>query len=109
MKNELENISNWMRINKLSLNASKIQFMVVGHRRKLNRVGNELPNPVLNNGVMKRVKVKGVPYTFVRRGVPVREDTNPEPLACEVGWPVPFIATFISPVLPPGTHLLLGE
>ena len=54
-------------------------------------------------------KVKVVPYTFVRRGVPVREDTYPEPSACEVGWPVPFIAAFISPVLPPGTHLLLGE
>ena len=27
-------------------------------------------------------KVKVVPYNFVRRGVPVREDTYPEPLAC---------------------------
>ena len=54
-------------------------------------------------------KVKTVPYTFVRRGVPVREDTYPEPSACEVGWPVPFLAVFISSVLPPGTHLLLGE
>ena len=54
-------------------------------------------------------KVKVVPYTFVRRGMPVREDTYPEPSACEVGWPVPFLAAFISPVLPPGTHLLLGE
>ena len=43
-------------------------------------------------------------------GVPVREDTYPEPSpsACEVGWPVPFIAAFFSTVLPPGTHLLLG-
>ena len=49
------------------------------------------------------------PYTFVRRGAPVREDTYPGPSACEVGWPVPFLAAFISPVLPPGTHLLLGE
>ena len=55
-----------------------------------------------------QVKVKVVPYTFVRRGVPVREDTCPEPSACEVGWPVPFLAAFISPVLPPGTHLLLA-
>ena len=58
--------------------------------------------------VLKK-KVKVVPYTFVRRGVPVREDTYPGPSACEVGWPVPFLAAFISPVLPPGTHLLLGE
>ena len=54
-------------------------------------------------------KGKVFPYTFVRRGVPAREDTYPEPSACEVGWPVPFLASFISPVLPPGTHLLLGE
>ena len=54
-------------------------------------------------------KVKVFPFTFVRRGVPVREDTYPEPSACEVGWPVPFLAAFFSPVLPPGTHSLLGE
>ena len=54
-------------------------------------------------------KVKVVPYTFVLRGVPVREDTCPEPSACEVGWPVPFLAALISSVFPPGTHLLLGE
>ena len=55
------------------------------------------------------IQVKVVPYTFVRRGVPVREDTYPGSSAFEVGWPAPFLAAFISPVLPPGTHLLLGE
>ena len=54
-------------------------------------------------------KVKAVPYTFVRRRVPVREDTYPEPSACEAWWPVPFLAAIISPVFPMGTHLLLGE
>ena len=53
--------------------------------------------------------VKVIPYTFVRKGVPVRKDTYPEPSAYEVGWPVPFLAAFISPVFPLGTHLLLGE
>ena len=48
--------------------------------------------------VYDTIKVKVVPYKFVRRGVPVREDTYPEPSACEVGWPVPFIAASISPV-----------
>ena len=52
---------------------------------------------------------KVVPYTFVRRGVPVREDTYLEPSVFEVGWSVPFLCAFISPLLPPGTHLLLGE
>ena len=54
-------------------------------------------------------KVKVVPYTFICMEVPVREDTYPESSACEVGWPVPFLATFISPVFPLGIHLLLGE
>ena len=56
VKNDLENISNWMRITKLSLNASKSEFMVIGHRRKLNRVGNELSNLVLIDAVIKRVE-----------------------------------------------------
>ena len=55
LKNELENISNWMRINKLSLNASKSEYMVIGHRRQLNKKGNDLPDLVLNNEVIKRV------------------------------------------------------
>ena len=38
-----------------------------------------------------RSKVQVVPYTFVRREVPVGEDTYPEPSACEVGWPVPYL------------------
>ena len=59
LNNELENISSWMKISKLSLNASKSEFMVVDHRRKVNRVGNELSNLVLNNEVIKRVgKIK---------------------------------------------------
>ena len=53
--------------------------------------------------------MKVVPCTFVHWGVLVREDTYAEPSACEVGWPVPFLAAFISPVFPLGTHLLLGE
>ena len=56
VKNELENISNWMRIKKLSLNASTSEFMVIGHRRKLNRVGIELSNLVLNDAVINRVE-----------------------------------------------------
>ena len=66
---------------------------------------------LLKNGITEQLvkKVKVVPYTFVSRGVAFIEDTYPEPSACEVGWPVPFLAAFISQVLPPGTHLLLGE
>ena len=44
----------------------------------------------------------------VRWGVPVRETLVLSHRLCEVGWPVPFLAAFFSPVFPPGTHLLLG-
>ena len=39
------------------------------------------------NGVSQRCKSKskGVPYAFVRKGAPVRENTYSEPSACEVG------------------------
>ena len=53
--------------------------------------------------------LKVVLYTFVRRRVPAREDTYAGPSACEVGWPVPFLAAFIPPLFPLGIHLLLGE
>ena len=59
--------------------------------------------------LLKLVAKRVFPYAFVRKRVAVREDTYPEPSACEVGWPVPFLAAFISPVFPLGTHLLLGE
>ena len=45
-----------MKTNKFILNARKCDFMVVGHRRKINRVGDELSNLVLNNEVIKRVE-----------------------------------------------------
>ena len=56
--NKLEHTSNWMRIAKTSLNARKCEFMVVGYRTKLNSVGNELTNLVLNNEVIQRLEKK---------------------------------------------------
>ena len=44
-----------MRMNKLSLNTSKSEYMVIGHRRQLNKVGNDLQDLVLDNEVIKRV------------------------------------------------------
>ena len=55
LKNELKNISNWMRINKLNLNTSKSEYMVIGHRQQLNKLGNDLPDLILDNEVIKRV------------------------------------------------------
>ena len=38
----------------LSLHTSKSEYVVIGHRRQLYRVGNDLPDLVLNNEVIKR-------------------------------------------------------
>jgi len=48
-------------------------------------------------------------YFHAWGGVPGREESFPEPLACEVGWPVPSLAGFIFPVFPLSNHLQLGE
>ena len=44
MNSELCKLNTWFRINKLSLNVGKSNFMIFGNRTRL-------PNPVLLNGV----------------------------------------------------------
>ena len=41
LKNQLENISNWMRIKRLGSYTNKTEDLVIGHRRKLNRRVND--------------------------------------------------------------------
>ena len=65
LKNELESVSNWMRINKLSLNCSKSEYMVIGHRRQLNKIGNDLPDLVLNSEVITRVDTTKYPGIII--------------------------------------------
>ena len=48
------------------------------------------------------------PIRSVRWGVPVREKLVLSHRIFEVGWSVPFLIAFISPVFPPSPHLLLG-
>ena len=42
LQNELRNISDWMRQNKMSLNTKKSEFMIIGHKRQLNRIQNPI-------------------------------------------------------------------
>ena len=51
---ELLNLAEWMRINKLSPNPAKTEYMIIGHSRKVNTVNisNAL---MLNDSVIKRV------------------------------------------------------
>ena len=51
---ELRNISEWMRINKLSANPEKTEYMIIGHPRRTNKV--EISQPLhLNDSEIKRV------------------------------------------------------
>ena len=54
-KEELSNIRDWLKVNKLSTNPSKTKYMAIGHSRKLNEVGT-LPSLELNQYEIKRVK-----------------------------------------------------
>ena len=47
-KKELLNISHWLRVNKLSANPQKTEFMVIGHQRRVNEI-KELPSLKLND------------------------------------------------------------
>ena len=51
---KLLNLSEWMRINKLSPNLAKTEYMIIGHSRKLSKL--DISNPLTINGrEIKRV------------------------------------------------------
>ena len=51
---ELLNISDWFRVYKLSLNPQKIDFMIIGHQRRMNEM-KDLPSLKLNCCEVERV------------------------------------------------------
>ena len=51
---ELLNISEWMRINKLSLNPTKTEYMKIDHPRR-RKIGESLPQLFINGEKIKRV------------------------------------------------------
>ena len=54
-REEMMNISEWMRINKLSINPQKIEYMIIGHPRRTNKISSHEPL-MLNGAEIKRVK-----------------------------------------------------
>ena len=60
MTKKLLNVSDWLRVDKLSANPQKTEFMVIGHQRGVNEI-QELPSLKLNDSEIKRVgKVKSL-------------------------------------------------
>ena len=42
-REEMMNISEWMRINQLSINPQKTEYMIIGHPRRTNKVSSHEP------------------------------------------------------------------
>ena len=55
MNEELENFSEWMRINKLSANPTKTVFILIGHPRRINKIETLAPQK-FNGTEIERVK-----------------------------------------------------
>ena len=55
LKTEVGNIAKWLRLNKLSLNTDKTEYMVVGHKRQTNSI-SELIEIKINEEPIKRVQ-----------------------------------------------------
>ena len=51
---ELLNIAEWMKINKISLNPTKAEYMIIDHPRRRKR-GESLPQSFINREKIKRV------------------------------------------------------
>ena len=51
----MDNIAEWLRQNKLSLNTDKTEYMAVGHKRQTNLINGPLEVKI-NEGPIKRVK-----------------------------------------------------
>ena len=56
LNEDLANVSDWMKANKLSLNASKTEYMIIGSHKRLHQI-QSVPPIILDNTQIKRVKV----------------------------------------------------
>ena len=56
LNEDLINVSDWMKANKLSLNASKTEYMVIGSHKRLHQTQSDAPITLANNQI-KRIKV----------------------------------------------------
>ena len=62
LKTQGKNIAEWMRQNKLSLNTNKTEYMVIGHKRRINHIQGEI-NVEINGEKIQRAH--GVKYLVV--------------------------------------------
>ena len=58
LKAEIDNITEWLRQNKLSLNTAKTEYMVVGHKRQANHIPGPLEVNVNGEPIKRAQQVK---------------------------------------------------
>ena len=56
INSELENLSNWLMANKLSLNIAKTELMIIGSQQRMNATQNDM-TAVIRNREFNRVDV----------------------------------------------------
>ena len=56
LNEDLANVSDWMKANKLSLNTSKTGYMIIGSHKRLHQI-QSVPPIILDDTQIKRVKV----------------------------------------------------
>ena len=57
LKAEIDNIAEWLRQNKLSVNTEKTEYMVIGHKRQTNRILGPLEVNVNGEPIKRAQKV----------------------------------------------------
>ena len=58
LKTEVDNIAEWLKQNKLSLNTDKTEYMVVGHKRQTNNISEPIEIKINEEPIRRVQKVK---------------------------------------------------
>ena len=66
IKGELDLVSSWMRQNKLSLNAEKSEFMLIGHPKQLNKA-KDFPDLEVDDQKICRAQKNKISWCHNRR------------------------------------------
>ena len=64
LNTEGKNIAEWMQQNKLSLNTNKIEYMVIGHKRRINHNQGEINVEINGEKIQRAHEVKYLGVTI---------------------------------------------
>ena len=64
LNTEGKNIAEWMQQNKLSLNTNKIEYMVIGHKRRINHIQGAINVEINGEKIQRAHEVKYLRVTI---------------------------------------------